>query len=142
MARKQRSRPEAGIEVVCTDEHYSAVLFSNPQSHENVIEIFSQPHHDRLFQVAAQGLIFMCKRCRQGHLLSWENYALQVQENTPPYQVLCVQGMVTMAVRPYETILGGIGLKKSSKLYTITGDILELIARVAPRITSNVEDAG
>ncbi len=77
MTRKQkRQRPAAGLEVVYADEQYSAVRITDPESGEQHIRVYSQPHHDLLFKVERSGLLFLCKRCRQEHLIRWHGSGL------------------------------------------------------------------
>lgn len=74
MPRKQRHRPDAGVEVVYYDNRYSAVKFSDPLTHTQHIEVYAQPYHDLLFKLDREGPRFWCKRCQAEHQFSWYEY--------------------------------------------------------------------
>lgn len=112
MAHKKRNRPAAGVELVYTDEHYSAVLLSDPESGEQHIRVYSQPYHDFLFRIGREGLFFWCKPCREEHLLSWEAYSSWAQS---PRDIV--------RVCPF-------GAGKFATYHTLTDDTVELIAKI------------
>ena len=112
MAKRKRRRPEAGIELVHNDEHYSAVLVSDPESGEQHIRVYSQPHHDLVFKVGHEGPLFWCKPCREEHLLSWEAYSSWVQS---PQDIVRICPLGAGTFKTYNTL---------------TNDTIELIAKI------------
>jgi hypothetical protein len=130
--RKQRHRPAAGIEVVYEDERCSAIALDVPISPPApVVQVYAKPHHDLLFCAFSVGLLFKCKRCRREDLLGWDQYNRRLQANEPPYHVLCTQIGHTWIVQADEPIPKHL---KAYKIYTLTGDDVELIASIATYI--------
>ncbi len=126
--RKQRRRPAAGIELVYEDEHYSAIALDVPGFPHPVIHVYAKPHHDLMFRAFSLGLFFECKRCRREHLLAWWKYNRDLQAGEPPYKVLCTQIEDTWLVQADEHIPDHL---KARSIYTITGDMIALIAGIA-----------
>jgi hypothetical protein len=138
--RKQRHRPAAGIEVVYEDEHYSAIALYAPLAPSDpVIMVYSKPHHDLMFEALSGCLKFKCKWCRNDwHLLRWYQYNRKLQTDEPPYKVLCTQVNDTQGGEPWlvqaeEHIPDHL---KARTIYTITGDMIELIASIAAHINN------
>jgi hypothetical protein len=103
MPRKQRRRPDAGLEIVYADEHYSAILVSDPESDEQHIRVYSQPYHKLMFKVHREGLKLWCKRCRDEHLMAWDSYSLWVQR---PY--------ATLPICPLDSVAFSYALRKAT----------------------------
>lgn len=123
MARKQRRQPETGM---YEDEHYRADVAPSPG--DPIIEIYSKPHQELVFKASREGLFFWCKRCRESHLLSWDDYFNSIWSQVAPLRAWCP----LQDGDRYQVYI----------LRTLTNDATTLIARLHDVLTGNNEENG